>query len=139
MASIKGELHYYPREEESYAWQHRKLGEKAEIKEEEIAEIAKAFRVAINVSIKERKKPAFLLPRLSERRPGQFMLTAHEIIITILGDEESQVRDCVRTLLQTYGVPDAVSKKRFGKRNRGEQVIQSVLEELDAASFDPSY
>ena len=138
MTNIKVELGYYPRQEESYAWQHRKLGERLEIKEEEIAEIAKTFRVAINVSIKERKKPAFLLPRLSERRPGQFMLTGRETIITILGDEESQVRDCVRTLLKTYGVPDAVSKKRFGKRNRGEQIIQSVLEELGATSSGPA-
>ena len=87
---------------------------------------------------KERNKPAFLLPRLSEKRPGQFILRGRETIITILSDEESQLRDCVRTLLKTYGVPDAVSKKRFGKRNRGDQVIQSVLEELDAASFGPS-
>ena len=72
MAKIKVELHYYPREEGSYAWEHRKLGERVAIKEEEIVETAKVFKVAINVSIKERKKPAFLLPRLSERRPGQF-------------------------------------------------------------------
>ena len=130
--------HYCYREEDSFAWQHRKLGERLKIKEEEIAKIANTFMVAINVSIKERRKPAFLLPRLSERRPGQFMFTGRETIITILGDEESQVRDCVRTLLKTYGVPDAVSKKRFGKRNRGEQIIQSVLEELGAASFGPS-
>ena len=51
MANTKVELNYYYREEESFAWQHRKLGERVEIKEEEIAEIAKAFRVAINVSI----------------------------------------------------------------------------------------
>jgi hypothetical protein len=138
MANIKGELHYYPRKEESFAWQYRKLGERVEIKEEEIAEIAKAFRVAINVSIKERKDPVFLLTRLSERRLGQLIITMHETIITILGDEESEVRDCVRKLLKTYGVHDAVSKKRFGKRNHGEQMIQSVLEELDAASFGPS-
>jgi len=56
MAEIKVELHYYPREEDSFAWQHRKLGERVEIKEEEIAEIAKRFRVAMNVSIKERKR-----------------------------------------------------------------------------------
>ena len=75
-----------------------------------------------------------MLPRLSERRPSQFTLKGYEIIITILGDEETQVRDCVRTLLRTYGIPDAVSKKRFGKPNPGEQIIRSVLEELDAAS-----
>ena len=138
MATIKGELHYYPREEDSFAWQHRKLGERVEIKEDEVDEIAKFFRVTVSVSIKERKKPAFLLPRLSERRPGQFMFAGHETIITILGDEETQVRDCVRALLKTYGVPDAVSKKRFGKQNQGDQIIQSVLEELEATSPSPS-
>jgi hypothetical protein len=79
-----------------------------------------------------------LLPRLSERRLGQLIITVHETIITILGDEESEVRDCMRTLLKTYGVHDVVSKKRFGKRNRGEQIIQSVVEELNATSFGPS-
>ena len=138
MADIKCELHYYPRKEESYAWQHRKLGERVEIKEEEVAGITSAFRVAVDVSAKERKKPAFLLPRLSEKRPGQFMLTGHETIITILGDEGSQVRDCVRILLKAYGVPDAVSKKRFGKPDQGERIIQSVLEELGVASSGPS-
>ena len=54
MANTKVELNYYYREEESFAWQHRKLGDRVEIKEEEIAEIAKRFRVAMNVSIKER-------------------------------------------------------------------------------------
>ena len=134
MAKTKVELHYYPREEESYAWQHRKLGERVEIKEEEIAEIAKTFRVAINVSIKERKKPAFLLPRLSEKRPGQLILRGRETIITILGDEESQLRDCVRTLLKTYGVPDEVSKGLWGKKNKGEEIVRSVLEELGFTS-----
>jgi len=135
MAKTKVELHYYPREEESYAWQHRKLGERVEIKEEEIAEIAKTFRVAINVSIKERKKPAFLLPRLSEKRPGQLILRGRETIITILGDEESQLRDCVRTLLKTYGVPDEVSKGLWGGKNKGEEIVRSVLEELGFTSF----
>jgi len=135
MANTKVELNYYYREEESFAWQHRKLGERVEIKEEEIAEIAKRFRVAMNVSIKERKKPGFLLPRLSERRPGQFVLKGRETIITILGDEESQVRDCLRTLLKTYGVPDAVSKGRWGKKNKAEEMVRSVLEELSFSSF----
>jgi len=135
MANTKVELHYYYREEESFAWQHRKLGERVEIKEEEIAEIAKRFRVAMNVSIKERKKTGFLLPRLSERRPGQFILKGCETIITILGDEESQVRDCVRTLLETYGVPDEVSKGRWGKKNKAEEMVRSVLEELGFSSF----
>ena len=130
MANIKVELHYYPREEDSYAWQHRKLGERVEIKEEEIAEIAKRFRVAIDVSIKERKKLAFLLPRLSERRPGQLILRGREIIIAILGDEVSKVKDCVRTLLKTYGVPDEVSKGLWGKKNEAEEIVRSVLEEL---------
>ena len=134
MANIKVELHYYPREEESYAWQHRKLGERVEIKEEEIAEIAKTFMVAINVSIKERKKPAFLLPRLSERRPGQFMLRGREIIIVILGDEVSKVKDCVRTLLKTYGVPEKVSKGLWGKKNEAEELVRSLLEELGVSS-----
>ena len=135
MANTKVELNYYYRKEESFAWQHRKLGERVEIKEEEIAEIAKRFRVAMNVSIKERKKPGFLLPRLSERRPGQFVLKGRETIITILGDEESQVRDCVRTLLKTYGVPDEVSKGRWGKKNKAEEMVRSVLEELGFSSF----
>ena len=135
MANTKVELNYYYREEESFAWQHRKLGERVEIKKEEIAEIAKRFRVAMNVSIKERKKPGFLLPRLSERRPGQFVLKGRETIITILGDEESQVRDCLIALLKTYGVPDAVSKGRWGEKNKAEKMVQSVLEELGFSSF----
>ena len=135
MANTKVEFNYYYRKEESFAWQHRKLGERVEIKEEEIAEIAKRFRVAMNVSIKESKKPGFLMPRLSERRPGQFVLKGRETIITILGDEESQVRDCLRTLLKTYGVPDAVSKGRWGKKNKSEKMVRSVLEELGFSSF----
>jgi len=62
MARIRVELHYYPREEGFYAWERRKLGERVEIKEEEIAEIAKRLGVAIN--IKERQKLVFFLPRL---------------------------------------------------------------------------
>ena len=135
MANIKVELHYYPREEESYAWQHRKLGERVEIKEEEIAEITKRFRVVVNVSVKERKKPAFLLPRLSERRPGQLILRGRETIITILSDDESQVRDCVRTLLKTYGVPDEVTKGLWGKKNKAEEIVRSLLDELGFSSF----
>ena len=135
MANTEVELNYYYRKEESFAWQHRKLGERVEIKEEEIAEIAKRFRVVMNVSIKESKIPSFLLPRLSERRPGQFVLKSRETIITILGDEESQIRDCLRTLLQTYGLPDAVSKGRWGKKNKAEKMVRSVLEELGFGSF----
>ena len=135
MANTEVELNYYYRKEESFAWQHRKLGERVEIKEEEIAEIAKRFGVVMNVSIKESKIPGFLLPRLSERRPGQFVLKGRETIITILGDEESQVRDCLRTLLKTYGVSDAVSKGRWGEKNKAEKVVRSVLEELGFSSF----
>ncbi len=135
MANTKVERNYYYRKEESFAWQHRKLGERVEIKEEEIAEIAKRFRVAMNVSIKESKVPGFLLPRLSETCPGQFVLKGRETIITILGDEESQVRYCLRTLLKTYGVPDAVSKGRWGEKNKAEKMVRSVLEELGFGSF----
>ena len=135
MDNTKVDLHYYYREEDSFAWQHRKLGERAEIKEEEIDEIAKRFRVAMNIGIKERKKAGFLLPRLSERRPGQFVLRGCETIITIIGDEESQVRNCVRTLLKTYGVPDEVSKGRWGEKNKAEEMVRSVLEELGSSSF----
>jgi hypothetical protein len=135
MANTKVELNYFYRKEESYAWQHRKLGERVEIKEEEIAEIAKRSSVVINVSIKESKIPGFLLPILWERRPGQFILKGRETIVTILGNEESQVRDCLITLLKTYGVPDAVSKGRWGEKNKAEKMVQSVLEELGFSSF----
>ena len=135
MAGIKVELHYYPREEESYAWEHRKLGEKVEIKEGEIGEIAK--RLGVVISIKETKKLVFFLPKLSERDPSQVLPRARKTIITILADEELKVRDCVRTLLKTYGVPDEVSKGLWGKKNKGEEIVRSVLEELGLTSFGP--
>ena len=133
MARIKVELHYYPREEGSYAWEHRKLGERVEIKEEEIAQIAKRLEVAIN--IKETKKSVFFLPRLSERDPRQVIPRARKTIITIFADEELKARDCVRTLLKTYGVPDEVSKGLWWKKNKGEEIVRSVLEELGVTSF----
>jgi len=135
MAGIKVELHYYPREEESYAWEHRKLGEKVEIEEGEIGEIAK--RLGVVISIKETKKFVFFLPKLSERDPSQVLPRARKTIITILADEELKVRDCVRTLLKTYGVPDEVSKGLWGKKNKGEEIVRSVLEELGLTSFGP--
>lgn len=133
MARIKVELHYYPREEGSYGWEHRKLGEMVEIKEEEIAEIAKRLGVAIN--IKETKKPVFFLPKLSERDPSQVIPRAHKTIITIFADGEFKVRDCVRTLVKTYGVPDEVSRGLWGKKSKGEETVRSVLEELGFTSF----
>ena len=133
MATIKVELHYYPREEGSYAWEHRKLGEKAEVKEEEIAEIATRFGVTIN--IKERRKLFFFLPQLAERDPRQLIPKARESIITIIGHEELKVRDCLRTLLKTYGVPDDVSKGLLGEKSKGEEIVRSVLEELGFTSF----
>ena len=133
MAKIRVELHYYPRDERSYAWERRKLGEKVEIKEEEIAEISKRFGVATN--IKEREKLVFFLPRLSERDPSQIIPRACKSIITILSDEELKVRDCVRTLLNTYGVPDEVSKGLWGGKKKGDEIVRSVLEELGFTSF----
>ena len=133
MARIKVEVHYYPREEGSYAWEHRKLGERVDIKEEEIAEIAKRLGVAIN--IKETKKLVFFLPKLSERDPRQVIPRARKTTITIVADEELKVRDCARTLLKTYGVPDEVSKGLWGKKNKGDEIVQSVLKELGFTSF----
>jgi len=133
MARIKVEVYYYPREEGSYAWEHRKLGERVDIKEEEIAEIAKRLGVAIN--IKETKKLVFFLPKLSERDPRQVIPRARKTTITIVADEELKVRDCVRTLLKTYGVPDEVSKGLWGKKNKGDEIVQSVLKELGFTSF----
>ena len=133
MVKIRVELHYYPREEGSYAWERRKLGERVEIKEEEIAEIAKRFGVATNIG--ERKKLVFFLPQFSERDPRQVIPRARKTIITIFADEEFKVRDCVRTLLKAYGVPDEVSKGLWGKKKKGEEIVRSVLEELGLSSF----
>ncbi|MFC2059024.1 hypothetical protein ACFLTS_05265 [Chloroflexota bacterium] len=128
MADFKVELHYYDRDENSYAWQHRKIGEKVEIEQDEVLEIGLRFGVTINIS--EGKKSFFILTDVGEKDPGQFIPKAHRLVITIHGEDEFKVRECVRSLLKTYGVPDDVPKGIWGSKKKGAAIARSVLEEL---------
>jgi hypothetical protein len=136
MAKIEVQLHYYPREESSYAWEHRKLGEKAEIKEEDMGEVAKRFGVIIN--IKEERDihlPLEIECVRVERDPTlkHWFPRGYKTIISVFGNEEFRIRDCVRTLLETYGVPDEVPKGFFGGKKKGGEIVRSVLEEIGLA------
>ena len=126
MAKFIVEFHYYVRLETSFEWVYRRIGGKAEIREEDLVEARKRHsNVSITVERMVEKQlssePVFPIPHL---------ITLNKTVIRILGDDEVSMKDSVVELLRLYGVPHDIVRGLWGARKAGKRIVESALKEL---------
>lgn len=133
MAKIEVKLVYWPISPTSHAWIHRKLGEKVDVEEEDLAEIAKKHKTVTIVAEKASKRHLKYetgVPPLPPY-PGPLPRTQKipKTIIRVTGDTEYSVKNCVKDLLKLYGIPDE-TPGGFLRGKKGKRIVESALREL---------
>lgn len=126
MAKIIVELHYFSKSKTSFAWVYRKLGENVEIKKEDLAGIAQRHE-AITITAEQ------VVVRLLVSEPMLYwprFVRLPKTIITVTGDEEGSVKNCVTDLLKLYGIPDEIPRGLWGSKKVGKRIAESALKEL---------
>ncbi|MEM3825631.1 MAG: hypothetical protein QXG27_05765 [Candidatus Bathyarchaeia archaeon] len=126
MKKIVAEIHYYDRSEGSFFWQHRKIGEKAEITLQDIEEISQKHK-KVTVTIKRVYERVFGITPI-KRWPTPLKMP--KTIIVVEGYDKEHVRHCLKDLLKLYGVPDNCAGGLFGEKKRGKKIVESLLQEL---------
>ena len=126
---IEVKLVYWPKSPTSYAWVHRRLGEKVDVEEEDLARIREKHKT-VNIIAEKASKPYFGPNTL--RGPAYTRIPRTTIKVT--GDTEDSVKKCVKDLLKLYGIPSETSGG-FLSGNREKRIVESALRELEFTFF----